>query len=186
MRPWLIGSLACLWAGCASLVPPAQPLAGVPNFRIVDRHLCRGGQPDAAGLIALARLGVRTVVNLRLTLEQSKEEEETVHALGLNYVTIPMAPIGRPTKEAVNRALAAIESARGPVFVHCERGSDRAGTVVACYRIRDDGWTSEQALAEAKQDGMLAVEWGMKQFVVDFGGGGGRHAGALPAAAVTP
>jgi uncharacterized protein (TIGR01244 family) len=179
-------SVTCLGSGCATLVPSREPLAGVPNFRIVDRHLCRGGQPNAAGLIALARLGVRTVVNLRLTLEQSKEEEETVRALGLNYVTIPMAPIGRPTHEAVERALAAIESARGPVFVHCERGSDRAGTVVACYRIRDDGWTSERALQEAKADGMLGVEWGMKQFVVDFGGGDARRAGLLPAAAVTP
>ena len=37
----------------------------LPNFRRVDDRLFRGGQPKPGGYARLARLGVKTVVNLR-------------------------------------------------------------------------------------------------------------------------
>lgn len=45
----------------------AQPIKrpGLPNFYRVSMHLYRGGQPTRAGFRELAKLGVKTVVNLR-------------------------------------------------------------------------------------------------------------------------
>ncbi|QYM78746.1 hypothetical protein K0B96_15800 [Horticoccus luteus] len=54
------------------------------------------------------------------------------------------------------------------MFIHCQHGADRTGTIIACYRIRHDGWTADAALAEAKRYGMSEWEFGMKDFVRHF------------------
>jgi protein tyrosine/serine phosphatase len=55
-----------------------------------------------------------------------------------------------------------------PIFVHCRRGSDRTGTVIAIYRIDHDGWSSEQAKTEAKRYGMGFWVVGMKDYISDY------------------
>ena len=54
------------------------------------------------------------------------------------------------------------------MFIHCLHGCDRTGTIIACYRIQHDGWTSEQALREADQYGMSQWEVGMRNYIKDF------------------
>jgi protein tyrosine/serine phosphatase len=55
-----------------------------------------------------------------------------------------------------------------PVFVHCRRGSDRTGTIIAIYRIEHDGWTSEKATSEAKRYGLGLWQLGMKDYISDY------------------
>jgi uncharacterized protein (TIGR01244 family) len=146
--------------------PPV--LRGITNFVRVDDHLYRGAQPNSLGIQSLAHLGVRTIINLRMTNEVWSAEEAEAHALGITYTNVPMSGIGRPTDEQVLKVFSIIKNAPGPVFVHCQRGADRTGTIVACYRIEHDKWTSEQALKEAKQYGMSSLEIEMRKYVVDF------------------
>ena len=40
---------------------------------------------------------------------------------------------------------------RQPVFVHCQYGADRTGTMCAAYRIAVQGWTKEEAIEEMTQ-----------------------------------
>jgi tyrosine-protein phosphatase SIW14 len=54
------------------------------------------------------------------------------------------------------------------IYVHCLRGKDRTGTVVACYRIQHDGWDNERALAEAKGYGMSRLEVAMQSYILHF------------------
>ena len=55
-----------------------------------------------------------------------------------------------------------------PVFVHCKRGSDRTGTVIAVYRMRNDGWTDDEAIKEAKKFGFGWWQFWMKDYIEDY------------------
>ena len=141
----------------------------LPNFHQVNAGLYRGAQPKADGMRKLAALGIKTIINLRAADERSRAEETEARAAGLRYFNIPMEGLSRPKDEQVERALAIInDAANQPVFVHCKRGADRTGTLIAIYRIMHDGWSSEDALREAKRYGMSWMEFGMKDYVRDY------------------
>jgi tyrosine-protein phosphatase SIW14 len=143
------------------------PVAGVPNFHQVNEHVFRGGQPSAEAWPALANLGVKTVIDLRRPDEHSTAEEaRAVEAAGMRYVNVPMKGVVAPTNEQIAKVLGMLDS-NEPVFVHCRRGSDRTGAVIACYRIQH-GWQSKQALNEAKSLGMSWTQMGLKDYVKAF------------------
>jgi len=54
------------------------------------------------------------------------------------------------------------------VFIHCRRGADRSGTVLACYRISHDHWENQKALKEAKTYGLSTFERAMRSFIQHF------------------
>src|SRR5690349_3594428 len=99
---------------------PADLLApGIPNFNQVNEHVFRGGQPTAEGWPGLAKLGVKTVIDLRRADEHSSEAEaEVVTAAGMQYVNVPMKGVVAPTDEQINKVLSLLDS-QDPVFVHC-------------------------------------------------------------------
>src|SRR5205085_4614093 len=111
----------------------------------------RGAQPSELGFASLAKMGVHTILDLRETDGRSLAEKKAVEAAGMRYVNIPMQGISTPTPEVIAKALAAINAKdAGRVFVHCRRGADRTGTIVACYRVSHDHWDGPKALSEAK------------------------------------
>ena len=55
-----------------------------------------------------------------------------------------------------------------PVFVHCQRGADRTGVVIAAYRISHEKWTDEQAITEAKRFGLAVVQFRKKDYISDY------------------
>ena len=151
----------------------ASALAGsqntnLPNFQKVDERVYRGAQPTDDGFKDLASLGIKTVVDLRLIGEHSQaDEEKIVKALGMRYVSIPMKGMSTPKDDQIKAVLALFNDAN-PVFVHCRRGADRTGTVIAAYRISHDGWANGKALTEAKSYGMSFFEQAMQRYVMAY------------------
>jgi protein tyrosine/serine phosphatase len=142
--------------------------SGLPNFMKVNEHVFRGAQPTDAGFQALAKMGVKTILNLR-EAEYSDAEERAVKAAGMKYVSVPMRGMSAPTSEQMIKVLALLnDESAGPVFVHCRRGADRTGTVIACYRIGHDQWENKKALSEAKQMGMSMWERAMQHYVTGY------------------
>ena len=155
-----------------SLSLPATPasieVTGVPNFHQTNERVFRGGQPTPDAWPSLAKAGVKTIIDLRRTDEHSTTDEaQAVTAAGMKYVNVPMKGVVAPTDEQIHQVLALLDS-NEPVFVHCHRGSDRTGAVIACYRIAHDGWSSKQALNEAKSFGMRWTQMGLKRYVESF------------------
>jgi tyrosine-protein phosphatase SIW14 len=143
-------------------------VAGVPNFYQVNEHLYRGGQPSDDGFKSLAKLGVKTVIDLRLPDEHSiANEERVVKAAGMRYINVPMHGVVTPREESVSQVLK-LMNADGPVFVHCRRGADRTGTVVAVYRMSHDRWGNKQAFKEAKANGFSWTQIGLKRYISSY------------------
>ena len=142
-----------------------QPV-GVPNFHQVDERIYRGAQPSPEGFQALAKMGIKTIVDLRREPEQFQAEARMVEALGMRFLSVPMT-LHAPSDQQISRVLEELNSGATPVFVHCQGGRDRTGTVIACYRMAHDGWDSKKALNEARVDGMRR-DPGMKKYVRKF------------------
>lgn len=143
----------------------AQPI-GVQNFHQVSEQIYRGAQPTTEGFQELAKMGIKTVVDLRREPEQFQAEQRTVEALGMKFLSVPMS-MQAPTEEQVSRVMQELNSNAGPVFVHCHGGRDRTGTVIACYRKAHDAWDSQKALQEADLAGMRR-DVGMRKYVRKF------------------
>jgi len=166
-----------------SLPAFAQP-AGVPNFHKVDDQVYRGAQPSTEGFQNLAKLGVKTVIDLREADSRSTAEKKVVEAAGMRYVNIPLKGMAAPSAQDVAKILGHFADTKsGPVFVHCRRGADRTGTVIACYRISHDHWDNKKALAEARQNGMSWIERAMQHYVLAFTAPALGGAAAVPAIA---
>src|SRR5689334_3024942 len=128
--------VSLLIAGAITTVFAAPDAPGVPNFHEVNEHIYRGGQPSPVGFKSLAKLGVKTVIDLRGEGERSLAEEKIVRSAGMKFISVPMHGMEAPTNEQVWKVLGVLDdSTEWPVFVHCRRGKDRTGVVLACYRI---------------------------------------------------
>jgi tyrosine-protein phosphatase SIW14 len=170
MRNSLIA--VALAVSCLASISVAQTepqYRDLPNFHQVSEKLYRGAQPDHGGIRRLSELGIKTIINLRADDERSRTEEQEARAAGLRYFNVPFGRLGKPTDEQVKHVLALITAPEnGRVFVHCKRGADRTGIVIAIFRIEHDGWTSEQAKAEASRYGMGLWQQGMKDYIHDY------------------
>jgi protein tyrosine phosphatase (PTP) superfamily phosphohydrolase (DUF442 family) len=157
--------LVCICSAGERGVPATY---GILNFGQVDQRLYRGAQPDEGGFANLKTLGIKTIINLRMANDVFKDELALVEKNAMVYTNVPMTGIGRPTDEQIHLILSLIENLPSPIFIHCQHGCDRTGTVVACYRIKHNGWTAATALQEARTYGLSIFERGMRSYVFDF------------------
>ncbi|MEN6428271.1 MAG: tyrosine-protein phosphatase [Phycisphaerales bacterium] len=129
----------------------AEPLTfpGLPNLHKVSDDLYRGAQPTAEGIKQLQAMGIKTIINLR----SSDTDRNILDSADLTYERIPMMAWRARDDDVVRFLRIVTNESRLPAFVHCQRGADRTGMMVAVYRIVVQGWDMEQALAEMTQGG---------------------------------
>jgi protein tyrosine phosphatase (PTP) superfamily phosphohydrolase (DUF442 family) len=124
-------------------------LPGITNCYQVTTNLYRGAQPTAEGMAQLKAMGIKTVINLR-SFHSDKDE---VAGTGLKSIRFETKPWHAEEEDVVGFLKAVTDTNNLPVFVHCQRGADRTGTMCAMYRIVVCGWTKPEAIAEMKQGG---------------------------------
>ena len=136
----------------AASVKTAPP-NGLPNFGTVDPGIYRGAAPTGKGLANLKRMGVQTVIDLRISPRQVKAESKQVSSLGMQFVNLPMGK-EPPTPKEEKTFLQIVSTAKDhPVYVHCQYGADRTGTMIGLYRRVDDGWPFDRTYAEMRHYG---------------------------------
>jgi protein tyrosine phosphatase (PTP) superfamily phosphohydrolase (DUF442 family) len=149
--------------------PIQIPGVAIKNFGVVDGRIFRGEQPRGDEYAELARLGVKTLIDLRL--DAKPDSKSLAEAAGLRYVNIPIDDHEQPTDDNTKVFLSVVRDPdAGPVYVHCAGGRHRTGSMVALYRMIQDGWTADQAYDE-----MLAYDFytarghkGFKTYVFDY------------------
>ncbi len=144
----LVLPLAAFARDASWAVPQALP--GVSNLNQVSATLFRSAQPTAEGFKALeSKLKVQTDVDLRLNHSDAP-------LLAGTQIISASAPMSTFMSQAdLTKALKLIVAAEkhGAVVVHCERGADRTGAVIALYRVVVQGWTKEKAITEMEHGG---------------------------------
>src|SRR5260370_19850097 len=140
---------------------------GLSNFYKVDDHVYRGAQPDDDGFRSLAKMGVKTILDLRGPEHSEADERQLVESLGMRYVADPMKGMHTPTEDQIWRAIGLMNDSKAwPVFVPCQSGADRTVAVVACYRIGHDRWDNDKALSEARSFGMSWHQRALQHYVM--------------------
>jgi tyrosine-protein phosphatase SIW14 len=163
-------TIVLIAAGLPLAATAGSSVPGVGNFQKVGELVYRGAQPTDLGFQSLAKLGIHTVIDLQESgSTRAITEEKVVKAAGMEYINVPMEGMQTPSNENVSKVLAVLESGtNGPVFVHCHRGADRTGGIIACYRIEHDHWTSQKALSEARSMGMSWYQVAIQHYVQNY------------------
>jgi protein tyrosine/serine phosphatase len=150
-----------------SLFAKAKPDPIPGNMSMVVPGLMRGAQPSEAGFQYLAKIGVKTVINLT---DETDYDAKWVPQTGMQAIHIPEDGFGAPTDTQTRAFLRAATAPQNqPVFFHCYHGSDRTGTMAAAYRIAVQGWSADQAISELAPHGFnTSVEMAKLAYIHDF------------------
>lgn len=170
MKPVMRAGHLAIWLCCVSAAVGADlPVTHIRNFDRVNDHIYRSGELSTVGLQELGAMGIKRVIDLREKGAATAFEKEALEKLGIKYTNIPFAALSAPTDGQVQSVLKLLtNNDPSPILLHCRRGKDRTGTVIACYRIQHDGWDNRRALAEAKEHGMSSMERGMRAYILHF------------------
>ena len=175
-RPFVICSLGLAiaggWAPAAEARQAEEGPEGVVNYTRVDATVaCAGATPPSA-MAELQAQGFASVINFRMadepgaSVEQGRTAAESVR---LKYFHFPFR---RATPEVTETFLdAVVDPANQPVFIHCG-SANRVGAMWLIKRVKVDGWSVEDATAEAEAIGLRSVA--LKAFALKYIGTGGR------------
>jgi len=135
----------------------APKASEIPNFYSVHPYLLRGALPTPFGMEWLKNRGVKTIVDLReANTPPVIGERITASAMGFNYINLPVKDL--PSGEQLDRFIKIVSKARdgaGPVFVHCNYGSDRTGFFIFFWRVAGEKWRWSLALVEMIERGFF-------------------------------
>lgn len=174
--------------------PGARPwaarrtLAGLENFgEVIPGKVYRGAQPTAEGFEELRKLGVKTVINLRLL----HDEAAAVTSVGLEALRVPLQADIRgstpPTADEVARFLRIVlDPSKQPVYFHCAHGKDRTGTMCAVLRMEVQGWTNAEVYDEMQHFGFNKIWEDLEAFVRTYKPLGRWREEALAVTATAP
>jgi protein tyrosine/serine phosphatase len=132
--------------------------AGIPNLYRVSGSLYRSAQPTRDGIVGLdegVRLvagdaPIRAIVSLRTNHTDASlvTDPQTVQ---LEHISVQSWHL--QDEDVVGFLRIATDIAQQPALVHCRRGADRTGVMVAIYRVVVEGWTKADAIDEMTRGG---------------------------------
>ena len=126
----------------------------------------RGGEPARGGLGVLARLGVKTILDLRSDYDYTDDVKVAAERSGFIYRRLPLSVWNPPTDKEANEFVRIVTNkTEGPFFIFCSDGIHRTGEMSAIYRIMEDQWDIEQALTEMDEAGFNPYYYNLRNYV---------------------
>ena len=131
------------------------------NYHVVELDACyRCAQPSPAFLeMAVKKLGVRTIVNLRGD-NSGKDwyvaEHASAERLGVPIVDISLASNCPPTTAQFRQLIHLMDEAPRPILLHCHSGSDRTGLAAMMFELLQTNGSLEKARSQ------ISIRYGHK------------------------
>ena len=152
--------------------PPSQSsqpsIEGVRNYTKVDATIGCAGATDSKALASIAKLGYKTVLNLREATEDGVNIDESrvaAEAAGLKYIHLPFKGSAPDPKVADEFLKVVADTSNQPLFIHCG-SANRVGAMWLIKRMVADKWPEERAVAEAKSLGLTSAS--LQKFALDY------------------
>ncbi len=121
------------------------------NTHQVTPYMWRSSQPAPYQIRRLARMGIRTIINMRGVRDCGSYRLEAAACArhGIKLVNFALLRSrAAPSKDGVRRAKELIEEIEYPALVHCKTGADRAGLFSSLYLVFREGLPIEQATGQ--------------------------------------
>lgn len=157
--PIYLTLIALLLTSCAS----DRIEHGIPNLKLIENGIWRGGQPNNEGWAYLSSLGVRKSIKLNPNKE-GLDSGAISNNISVVYVPIDLLDqtLFKPSKTNVQFAVLSITNSG--TYIHCVHGRDRTGLIVGVYRVEIEGWTKNKAYKEMKDDGFRPILFGLWRY----------------------
>lgn len=146
--------------------------SGIGNLSALSpSEVLRGANPGEAGLQALSKAGVKTVIDLQGGDESTgligelidywepgekpeniAKEKTFAETSGITFVSKPLSSmntVGEEENKTIREILEIMNDPKmQPVYIHCQFGKDRTGLLAALFRVLHQGWSAEEASKE--------------------------------------
>ncbi len=124
---------------------------------VLAGDLLIGSQPSAEALSHFADEGYRVILSTRGEGELQWDEKAVVDSLGMQFISIPMpGPVTEITDEQIELFDDVINSADGPVVLHCGSGN-RVSGLWAVWLVEKEGMKPSTAIGLAEKTGMKGI-----------------------------
>ena len=120
------------------------------NQHLVADGLWRSNQPGPKRIEALAKAGIKTIVNLRGPRDDGgwQLEAEACDKTGITLLDFASRSRAAPSKEMLYDARDLFASLEKPALMHCKSGADRAGIMSALYLLIGEGRPTREAMEQ--------------------------------------
>ncbi|MFT7668311.1 MAG: protein tyrosine phosphatase (PTP) superfamily phosphohydrolase (DUF442 family) [Planctomycetota bacterium] len=137
----------------------------IKNASVPESGLLCAGQLTEEQFDALALIGYRNFINLRLRNEVGTGwEEKHAGTIGVTFERLPIANSNSISEENAQELARLLDAADSPVVLYCG-SSNRVGALYGAKAFYVDGATPDQAMDLANRAGMTRLEPRLKELL---------------------
>jgi protein tyrosine phosphatase (PTP) superfamily phosphohydrolase (DUF442 family) len=139
----------------------------VPRILCLDRNFATGAQPMDQAYAKAAASGFRSVLSLRPANEgvDLGRERSLVEKSKIRYLNIPVVSSAPRPEQADEFIRLVNDKSNHPMLITCA-SANRVGAFMMIYRVLEQGWSEDKALAEAVRIGTSSAN--LKKFAHDY------------------
>lgn len=138
------------------------------NFHeVVPGKFYRSAEMDSVELKeVLEKYRIKTVIDLRLGMKKSGEEErELVNLEGAKFFHVAMQGSRIPPISKIEELLKVYDNAETPILVHCSSGTHRSGVASSIWLLDKENSSAEEAMKQlSSKYGFFRWERDLKSF----------------------